>query len=1683
MFFGRPHNAVLLAILAVLGAAAHAQACDVTSANAAFAACVQSSNRSAEVCGCHDALVTFYAACGPAYAAACEEQAAQAMNALQPGAKCPLSCTAFGGARGDLYVMGNTTCGTSGAAPDLLVAPNGREVSAVALGGHHCAFVADGELYVMGDNRHGQLGVGGPRSYDTPQPVPAPNNQSVRALALGQSHSAFIAGGDLYVMGLNTHGRLGLGATAGPFATPQQVVPPNHRYVSAVAFGRDHGAFIAGGALYVMGRNTYGQLGLGGTLAGPVGWTTPQLLPSPNREPVRGLALGEFHSAFIAGGELFVMGRNDRGQCGLGTTGHYYATPQRLPPPNGRRVTRVAVCGTHGAFIAGGQLYVWGANDDGALGLAEPFDQVTPQLLAPPNGKAVTHVAVGAHGGARRSGHTLFVAGGALYVTGSNTEGQLGLGHRQAVAAPQPLPSRSGGSVVTLAAAGGCSAFVLGSTDTPTATATRSLTPTAGASLSPSPSPTPSLSPTATPSSTPEPSRSPSVTAPPTPTPSGTPRATPSPTARPSLTLSFSPTATPTATQTSMLCVTGREAPVGARGVRLAMQSKGNVCVQTFTLHEAWPRYWAALLSRSVAVDIEALEGAAVFTFRGRCQSGRCSETHRATERQRVEYPMRQFLSGIELQVAFKPNATRNETARLFAARATPVHAASRAVVLLLGVGTAVLVLGALRVSWWRARAIAAQSLPEESPTESPDLPRPPFSPSAAPPEPDPEFRHPHWTASWVAAWVGLVSGLCLLGAGALWLLVLNLLRHPLGPVSPAMYVGAAIAAAGLGCVALALWHLRDDAPLHCPVCRRPVARWHFCGVYLRPIAAQGGRARKGHARCMRCVVCRRPVRRDEWLDGARYGAPHRPYHRACWAVQCRRVGGHGQFVPLLSAQHAFTDVEVALMLAHAIRTDDFESVASLLELRPDIQTRTEMPRARRIAAEAGRVHILRLLLERSPECLDLFCRAEGALESLRVAALGPRENDVYVRQYPLTYNGRDVYIGQANSLYLYYYAPPPSGADPHAPGWCLSAHLGDGTPTLRLSLDTAASHAACAAAHAPATDGADRANTTNTTARPGLRALGTALRRIAAPADRCIRPVPDGGHAPDGWAPSAPPPPAPLVSPEGAGLSRVPHTFSLLEAAAASGDEATIRFTARAYKTAYPQCLVWEHHIGRGLWDPYPADTQAEICAALRAGQHRLVVAHDGGFASLDLRALRYGAGAAAPAPDQRLRSRLRTAFQYYADGRWAVTCDPGAVADWGRAFVLSAPGSVAAAAAGEGALRLLHAEGAVDPSLWAPPAADPAARGWALPEGGGAQGWYDAVFCGFVAAALDVAEGAVGDLPGGGGRSRARRRGAGVSRFSDGLAAPRPGPAGALWGPDYRCELGTLQFCLALPDNGVGLAFGGAAVRQMCADAVVKAHELQRQREPLSARHVLPIYVYTYELPEGNDQIYGAMNRAMREHCRAGLAFWRPLIWRLDRALQLLPAFRGRLYRGVGLQFGGYAPGGAVCWPAFSSASARKAVALEFAQGDAGSLFFLQSASARAISRFSNFPCEDEALFRPDTAFRISSVLPGSSEIGQFYSNVDNVAMEEVAAGAPSDPRADGARGPVPSGPAPAGGPPLDGTATGNPLPFLELLHSASAPAAPSAPEPPPEEHAAEPPAHLLISVRLLRDTPLSP
>jgi len=290
-------------------------------------------------------------------------------------------------------------------------------------GSHALAISGNGDLYSWGRNNSGQLGLGftsnGSAAHPVPQHVDDGDRKYKAVAANGQSSLAIAENGDLYSWGQNYYGQLGLGFTSGLFTahpTPQHVNDGNRKY-KAIAGGHNHALAIAeNGDLYSWGWNIFGQLGLGDT----TDRNTPQHVSDGGRK-YKAIAGGDSHTVAIAeNGDLYLWGENANGQLGLGDNiGR--STPQHVSDGN-RKYKAIAACDDCSLAIAeNGDLYSWGGNFFGQLGLGDTTDRNTPQHVNDGNRKykAISSGPI----------HCLAITeNGDLYSWGWNSNGQLGLG-------------------------------------------------------------------------------------------------------------------------------------------------------------------------------------------------------------------------------------------------------------------------------------------------------------------------------------------------------------------------------------------------------------------------------------------------------------------------------------------------------------------------------------------------------------------------------------------------------------------------------------------------------------------------------------------------------------------------------------------------------------------------------------------------------------------------------------------------------------------------------------------------------------------------------------------------------------------------------------------------------------------------------------------------------------------------------------------------------------------------------------------------------------------------------------------------------------------------------------------------------------------------------------------------------
>ncbi|XP_031401125.1 ultraviolet-B receptor UVR8 isoform X2 [Punica granatum] len=309
---------------------------------------------------------------------------------------------------GKVYASGLNDFGQLGISEDMSYSTEPLEVVSIpketvqiSAGYHHsCAITVDGELYMWGKNSNGQLGLGkkAANALFVPTKVECLTGMVIKMAALGSEHSIAVTDeGNALSWGGGGSGRLGHGHKSSIFGfrgsssefTPRLIKDLEGLKVKRVAAGLLHSACIdENGSVFIFGEKTMQKLGFGeGKNA-----TTPSMVHElPWSAEV---ACGGYHTcAITSGGELYTWGSNENGCLGIGST-DVIPFPERVKGPFLNSAVSKVSCGwKHTAVISDGKIFTWGwggshgtfsedgHSSGGQLGHGDDVDRINPTMV------------------------------------------------------------------------------------------------------------------------------------------------------------------------------------------------------------------------------------------------------------------------------------------------------------------------------------------------------------------------------------------------------------------------------------------------------------------------------------------------------------------------------------------------------------------------------------------------------------------------------------------------------------------------------------------------------------------------------------------------------------------------------------------------------------------------------------------------------------------------------------------------------------------------------------------------------------------------------------------------------------------------------------------------------------------------------------------------------------------------------------------------------------------------------------------------------------------------------------------------------------------------------------------------------------------------------------------------------
>lgn len=290
-----------------------------------------------------------------------------------------------------------------------------------ALGGEALFVTKDKMVYAIGSNDHACLGIGDNLSTVHPRKVEALCDEDIITVVCGRRpHVLALTGtGKVYSWGHNKFSELGNCSTNEGLAPVPIEMKLSNKFVVDIACGSYHSLALTNeGHVYAWGDNKFLQVGkssLGLTV------NTPQRVKwmSGSKKVVSINCCQATSMVITDDGEVYGWGHNNVGQLGVKSANQYLHPDHGLnnvPNLVGITIQKIACGCTHVLALSDkGDLYVWGGNDFGQLGVGNKINGFSPVQLVIEETRRVIDIAATHHSHIS----VALVEGNRIYIWGS----------------------------------------------------------------------------------------------------------------------------------------------------------------------------------------------------------------------------------------------------------------------------------------------------------------------------------------------------------------------------------------------------------------------------------------------------------------------------------------------------------------------------------------------------------------------------------------------------------------------------------------------------------------------------------------------------------------------------------------------------------------------------------------------------------------------------------------------------------------------------------------------------------------------------------------------------------------------------------------------------------------------------------------------------------------------------------------------------------------------------------------------------------------------------------------------------------------------------------------------------------------------------------------------------------------
>ncbi|XP_012283893.1 probable E3 ubiquitin-protein ligase HERC4 isoform X2 [Orussus abietinus] len=300
----------------------------------------------------------------------------------------------------------------------------------------------DKNMFCWGSAIHGELGLGGIEDDNIllPRQVDFKKAREIVQIACGENYTiVVIQDGEIYSCGNNDYGQLGHDK---PRKRLQMIDSIPGNIFKNAACGSSHTVAVnEWGQLFSWGCNSEGQLGQDSTKNAEF---IPRMVRTLGTSIVVQISCGLNHTlALTNNGDLYAWGSNNDGQLGLGPDIKKETKPKHIQSLATVPIAFIACGGYHSIAVSkSGAVFAWGKNSFGQLGLNDTVNRSHPVHLRTMRNSKVCYVACG------EDFSVFLTMDGGVFSCGAGMYGQLGHGNNSNEILPRQIMELMG-SIVT----------------------------------------------------------------------------------------------------------------------------------------------------------------------------------------------------------------------------------------------------------------------------------------------------------------------------------------------------------------------------------------------------------------------------------------------------------------------------------------------------------------------------------------------------------------------------------------------------------------------------------------------------------------------------------------------------------------------------------------------------------------------------------------------------------------------------------------------------------------------------------------------------------------------------------------------------------------------------------------------------------------------------------------------------------------------------------------------------------------------------------------------------------------------------------------------------------------------------------------------------------------------------------